>query len=113
VVRTPLNPFSIYGSTGPTKRELEHEGEIEFVEELRAKVKACLTADEWAYLAPLIVDPPRPRGRPSDPFGGRMAMFYLNRMSEGGTVESAVRATEIEFGVKRSAVFAALKKVRG
>jgi hypothetical protein len=86
---------------------LDREAEEEFWREIRRKIKASLTADEWSIVAPLLV-PPKVKGRPSNMRSFSIAMFcHLHR---GKNLKSAVAATMERFKISRKAVFVALSK---
>ncbi len=94
--------------------DLEREAEEEFWAELRAKIKATLTPDEWSIVEPCLVPPkqPKPMGRPSDFTRTYSIAVYCHALERryGGGLESAVQETMTKFNVGRSTVFAARKR---
>jgi hypothetical protein len=82
---------------------LNAKAEEEFWAELRAKIKATLTPDEWSIVEPCLVPPkqPKPMGRPSNwwrSFGIAVYCHALERRFGGG-LESAVQETMTKFNV--------------
>jgi hypothetical protein len=94
----------------------EEEAEVDFFENLEAKLKrqegAALTATEYEVLLTLIRDRPpakRPRGRP--PSDGLQTIYevYMSiacdqRVKAGASVDDAVAATARAFGVSEATV---------